>query len=48
MGIADYLGWDWKSKAGLPIVNVPDALFSPTISWRRFYICCVNWLASRR
>ncbi len=23
MGVADYLGWDWKSKAGLPIVNVP-------------------------
>ena len=23
MGLADYLGWDWKSKAGLPIVNVP-------------------------
>ena len=23
MGLADYLGWDWRSKAGLPIVNVP-------------------------
>ena len=23
MGLADYLGWNWKSKAGLPIVNVP-------------------------
>src|SRR5271166_6201459 len=23
MGLPDYLGWDWKSKAGLPIVNVP-------------------------
>ena len=23
MGLADYLGWGWKSKAGLPIVNVP-------------------------
>jgi NADH ubiquinone oxidoreductase, 20 Kd subunit len=23
MGVPDYLGWDWKSKAGLPIVNVP-------------------------
>ena len=23
MGLADYLGWGWRSKAGLPIVNVP-------------------------
>src|SRR3984893_3108851 len=23
MGLADYLGWDWKSAAGIPIVNVP-------------------------
>ena len=23
MGLADYLGWDFRSKAGLPIVNVP-------------------------
>jgi len=23
MGLADYLGWDWRSKAGLPVVNVP-------------------------
>ena len=23
MGVVDYLGWNWKSKAGLPIVNVP-------------------------
>ena len=23
MGLADYLGWNWKSKAGLPIVNIP-------------------------
>src|SRR5579859_2485082 len=22
MGLADYLGWQWTSKAGLPIVNV--------------------------
>ena len=22
MGLADYLGWDWRSVAGLPIVNV--------------------------
>ena len=29
MGIADYLGWDWKSKAGLPIVNVPGCPVQP-------------------
>ena len=23
MGLADYLGWDWKSKNGIPIVCVP-------------------------
>ena len=23
MGLADYLGWDWKSKAGMPMVCVP-------------------------
>src|SRR5947209_2565967 len=23
MGLADHLGWSWKSKAGIPIVNVP-------------------------
>ena len=29
MGLADYLGWDWKSKAGLPIVNVPGCPVLP-------------------
>ena len=29
MGLADYLGWDWKSKAGLPIVNVPGCPVQP-------------------
>jgi hydrogenase small subunit len=29
MGIADYLGWSWKSKAGLPIVNVPGCPVQP-------------------
>ena len=23
MGLRDYLGWKWKSKAGIPIVNIP-------------------------
>ena len=29
MGVADYLGWDWKSSAGLPIVNVPGLPGAP-------------------
>lgn len=29
MGVADYLGWNWKSKAGLPIVNVPGCPVQP-------------------
>ena len=29
MGLADYLGWQWKSKAGLPIINVPGCPVQP-------------------
>ena len=29
MGIADYLGWDWRSAAGVPIVNVPGCPVQP-------------------
>ncbi|HEY3860702.1 MAG TPA: hydrogenase expression protein HypE [Verrucomicrobiae bacterium] len=29
MGLADYLGWKWKSKAGIPIVNVPGCPVQP-------------------
>ncbi|MEW6126073.1 MAG: hydrogenase expression protein HypE [Acidobacteriota bacterium] len=29
MGLADYLGWNWKSKAGIPIVNVPGCPTQP-------------------
>src|SRR6201996_6983377 len=29
MGLADYLGWTWRSKAGLPIVNVPGCPVQP-------------------
>src|SRR5262245_16368406 len=29
MGLADYLGWDWRSKAGIPIVNVPGCPIQP-------------------
>ncbi|HEX5501862.1 MAG TPA: hydrogenase expression protein HypE [Thermomicrobiales bacterium] len=38
MGLADYLGWDFRSKAGLPIVNVPGCPVQPdnfmeTLTW---------------
>ena len=29
MGLPDYLGWDWKSKAGIPIVYVPGCPVQP-------------------
>ncbi len=29
MGVPDYLGWDWKSKAGMPIVCVPGCPTHP-------------------
>ena len=29
MGLADYLGWDWRSKAALPVVNVPGCPVQP-------------------
>ncbi len=29
MGLADYLGWDFRSKAGLPIVNIPGCPVQP-------------------
>ena len=29
MGLADYLGWDWRSKAGIPIVCVPGCPVQP-------------------
>ncbi len=29
MGVPDHLGWDWKSKAGLPIVCVPGCPIHP-------------------
>jgi hydrogenase small subunit len=29
MGVPDYLGWSWKSKAGIPIVCVPGCPIQP-------------------
>jgi hydrogenase small subunit len=38
MGLADYLGWDYRSTAGIPIVNVPGCPIQPdnfmeTLTW---------------
>jgi len=29
MGVPDFLGWDWKSKAGIPVVCVPGCPIHP-------------------
>ena len=29
MGVADFLGWDWRSRAGIPIVCVPGCPVQP-------------------
>jgi hydrogenase small subunit len=29
MGLSDYLGWQWRSSAGLPVVNVPGCPVQP-------------------
>jgi hydrogenase small subunit len=29
MGLLDYLGWEWQSKAGIPIVSVPGCPVQP-------------------
>ncbi len=41
MGLADYLGWDFRSAGGLPIVNVPGCPVQPdnfmeTLTWLLF------------
>jgi hydrogenase small subunit len=42
MGLADYLGWDFRSTAGLPIVNVPGCPVQPdnfmeTLTWLLYH-----------
>ena len=29
MGLPDYLGWNWKSKAGIPVVCIPGCPAQP-------------------
>lgn len=43
MGMADYLGWDFRSKAGIPIVNVPGCPVQPdnfmeTLLWLLYQV----------
>jgi hydrogenase small subunit len=42
MGLADYLGWDYRSRGGLPIVNVPGCPIQPenfmeTLTWMLYH-----------
>ena len=42
MGLCDYLGWDYRSQAGLPIINVPGCPVQPenfmeTLTWVLFH-----------
>ena len=42
MGLADYLGWDFKAKSGLPIINVPGCPVQPenfmeTLTWLLYH-----------
>src|SRR4029079_867321 len=43
MGLNDYLGWDWRSKAGVPVVNSPACPlqrdhFMETILYLRYQV----------
>lgn len=43
MGMADYLGWGWRSTAGIPIVNVPGCPVQPdnfmeTVLWLLYQV----------
>jgi hydrogenase small subunit len=47
MGLADYLGWSFRSKAGIPIVNVPGCPVQPdnfmeTLTWLLYQAAGVN------
>ena len=42
MGLGDYLGWDFQSTAGLPIVNIPGCPVRPenfmeTLTWLLYH-----------
>ncbi len=43
MGLADYLGGSWKSKAGLPIINVPGCPVQPDNFMETLSTCSTKW-----
>ena len=47
MGLPDYLGWQWKSKAESPSSACPGAPCSPTTSWRPCSTCSTGAGARR-
>jgi NADH ubiquinone oxidoreductase, 20 Kd subunit len=46
MGLPDYLGWQWKPKAQIPIVRVPGCPVPPD-NFMETCICC-TWLPTAR
>jgi hydrogenase small subunit len=46
MGLADYLGWDWKSSAGIPIVCVPGCPVQPD-NFTEVLLYLLNMVAGR-
>src|SRR5262249_22091518 len=46
MGLPDYLGWDWKSRAGLPIVCIPGCPVQPD-NMTETLVYLLNMLAGR-
>jgi hydrogenase small subunit len=46
MGLADYLGWNWKSSAGIPIVCVPGCPVQPD-NFTEVLLYLLNMVAGR-
>jgi hydrogenase small subunit len=41
MGLPDYLGWDWRSGAGIPVVCIPGCPVQPdNLTETLLYLCC--------
>ena len=48
MGLPDYLGWDWKSRSGLPIVCIPGCPSQPDNITETLLYRSITWPAGRR
>jgi hydrogenase small subunit len=46
MGLPDYLGWEWKSRAGIPIVCVPGCPVQPD-NFMETFLYLLNMMAGR-